>query len=190
MEQSKYGLILFIFLAMPPVAHILESVMALHMHMQMPMLVIAGLLMARFFQIRFPQFFEKWNQNGIPGILLFIIIILFWMMPRTMDEALTELGVEIFKFISLPFLAGVPLRDSWTKLSEKMKNGVIILFTVLFLLMGWLYIYSPVQLCNNYLQIEQITLGWAFITTSIGLVVYLIYITVVDRTKYEIENNE
>ncbi len=190
MEQAKYGLILFIFLAAPPVAYVMESIMYLHMHMQMPMLVIAGMLMARFFQIRFPQFFEKWNGNGIPGILLFIIIIGFWMLPRAMDEALSELNVEIFKFISLPILAGVPLRDSWKKLSEKIQNGIIILFTVLFLLMGWLYIYSPVQLCNNYLKIEQVTLGWAFITTSIGLVVYMIYITVVDRTKYEIENNE
>lgn len=189
MEQSKYGLLLFIFLALPFVAHFMESVMALHMHMQMPMLVIAGLLMARFFQIRFPQFFEKWNQNGIPGILLFIIIIVYWMMPRTMDEALTETSVEIFKFISLPFLAGVPLRDSWKKISERIKNSIIILFTVLFILMGWLYIYSPVQLCNNYLMIEQITLGWAFITTSIGMVVYLIYNTFVDRSKYELENN-
>lgn len=189
MEQAKYGLILFIFLAIPPVAHILESVMALHMHMQMPMLVISGMLMARFFQIRFPKVFEKWNENGLPGILLFIIIIVYWMLPRSMDEALTEPAVEIFKFISLPLLAGVSLRDSWKKLSEKIKNSVIIFFTVLSLLMGWLYIYSPVQLCNNYLVIQQITLGWAFITTSIGMVVYLIYITAVDRSKYEIENN-
>ncbi len=38
------------------------------------LLVIAGFLMARFFQIRFPGFFEKWNHNGVPGITLFIII--------------------------------------------------------------------------------------------------------------------
>jgi len=190
MEQFKYGLILFVFLIIPPVATIMESIMAVHMHMQMPMLVIAGFLMARLFQIKFPRFFDKWNCNGFPGILLFIIIIFFWMMPRTMDEALTKQNMELFKFISLPFLAGVPLRDSWRKLSSTFKNRIIILFTFLFLGMGWLYIYSPVQLCNNYLLIEQITLGWAFITTSIGMVVYLIYNSIVDRTKYEQVNNE
>lgn len=189
MEQSKYGLLLFIFLVMPPVAYVMELVMVLHMHMQMPMLVISGMLMARFFQIKFPQFFEKWNHNGVPGILLFIIIIVFWMLPRTMDDALAEQSVEMFKFISLPFLAGVPLRDSWKKLSERVQHGVILLFTVLFILVGWLYIYSPVQLCNNYLMTEQITFGWAFITTSVGMVVYLIYTTYVDRSKYEGENN-
>lgn len=32
----------------------------------------------------------------------------------------------------------------------------------------------------NYLLIEQITLGWAFITTSIGMVIYLIYNSIVE----------
>jgi hypothetical protein len=50
MNESFYGLLLWIFLVAPPVANFMESVMVIHMHMQMPMLVIAGMLMARFFQ--------------------------------------------------------------------------------------------------------------------------------------------
>lgn len=185
MKQSFYGLLLFIFLAIPPVAQLMESVMIIHMHMQMPMLVIAGFLMGRFFQIRFPYFFNKWNQNGVPGILLFTIIMVYWMLPRTMDEALTSFSSEFFKFLSLPLLAGLPLRLSWKKLTSTWKNIIFITFTALFLLMGWLYIFSPDQLCNNYLLIEQITLGWGFLTMAICMVVYLIYITFTDRSKYE-----
>ncbi|WP_139192907.1 hypothetical protein [Anaerobacillus arseniciselenatis] len=185
MDQFKIGLALFIFLAIPPVASFMESVMVIHMHMQMPMLVIAGLLMAPFFQKQFPNFFEKWNENGIPGILLFIIIISYWLLPRTMDEALSLTSVEIFKFISLPFLAGVPLRDSWKKLSDFSKNFVITLFTIVFLGMGFLYIFVPVQLCNNYLIIEQIALGWAFLLTAVGMIVYLLYVAFVDPSEYE-----
>lgn len=185
MNQAFYGLVLFVFLIIPPIAHFMEKLMVIHMHMQMPMLVIAGLLMARFFQIKFPGFFEKWNHNGVPGILLFIIIVCYWMLPRSMDEALTEQGVEIFKFISMPFLAGVPLRDSWQKLSSNGKNGIIIGFTILFIGMGWLYINTPVQLCNNYLMIEQLTLGWGFITTAIGMIIYLAYKFFIDPSAYE-----
>jgi hypothetical protein len=185
MNQAFYGLLLFGFLIIPPVAQFMESVMVIHMHMQMPMLVIAGLLMSRFFQIRFPEFFEKWNQKGVPGIILFVIIICFWMLPRTMDEALTLHHVEIFKFISLPFLAGVSLRDSWMKLGSTGRNGIITGFTILFIGMGWLYINSPVQLCNNYLLIEQITLGWGFVTTAIALIIYLIYAFCIDPSAYE-----
>lgn len=186
MKQSLYGLLLVGALAIPPVAHLMESVMIIHMHMQMPLLVFAGFLMARFFQERFPHFFETWNQNGIPGILLFSIIIVYWMIPRTMDEALTGLSMEIFKFVSLPLLAGIPLRDSWKKLGAIGRNTVIIIFTSMFLGMGWLYIKVPVQLCNNYLVIDQIILGWGFLTTAICMVIYLIYKAFYDPTKYEI----
>ncbi len=153
--------------------------------MQMPLLIITGFLFARLFQLRFPRFFEKWNRNGIPGIILFGVIVTYWTMPRSMDEALTTQGMEVFKFISLPILAGVPLRDSWKKLKPIVKNIVFYFFIFVFFGMGWLYIDSPVQLCNNYLIIEQITLGWGFITTAICMVIYLIYVAFVDPTKYE-----
>lgn len=185
MNQSFYGLLLFIFLAAPPVAHFMESVMVIHMHMQMTMLVIAGFLMAKFFLVRFPRFFEKWNHNGLPGILLFFIITAYWMLPRTMDEALTVWSVELFKFISLPFMAGIALRDSWKKLRSFGKNGVIITYAIMFLSLGWLYIWSPVQLCNNYLIIEQLTLGWGFIATAICMVIYLGYNFFIDPSAYE-----
>ncbi|RXI96242.1 hypothetical protein DS745_21110 [Anaerobacillus alkaliphilus] len=185
MDQCKIGLALFIFLVIPPVATFMESVMVMHMHMQMPMLIIAGLLMAPFFQQRFPRFFEKWNENGLPGVLLFIIIMVYWILPRTMDEALTLQSVEVFKFISLPFLAGVPLRDSWKKLSVVQKNTLIAFFTLVFIGMGLLYILAPVQLCNNYLLIEQIALGWAFVLTALGMVIYLLYVAFVDPSEYE-----
>ncbi|WP_102347837.1 hypothetical protein [Bacillus sp. Marseille-P3661] len=185
MNLVTLGLLLLIGLMVPPVPELMESIMIIHMHMQMPMLVIAGILMAPFFQKRFSSFFESYNENGIPGILLFTIIMCYWALPRTMDEALTVQFVEIFKFISLPFLAGVPLRDSWGKLNNVWKNGVISFFTALFIAMGWLYIQSPAQLCNNYLVIDQIILGWGFITTSIGMVIYLIYSYIVDPSDYE-----
>ena len=184
MNQSTLGLILFVFLIIPPVANLMESVMIIHMHMQMPLLIIAGFFMAKFFQVKFPHFFEKWNSNGIPGILLFIIIMAYWMLPRTMDEALNLVSMEIFKFITLPFLAGLPLRDSWGKLGKKGKNAIIIIFTLAFILMGWLYINSTSQLCNNYLVNDQIILGWGFLTMGIGLIVYLGYTFFIDPSDY------
>ncbi|WP_078555048.1 hypothetical protein [Bacillus alkalicellulosilyticus] len=185
MTQCKLGLALLVFLAIPPVAQFMESIMVIHMHMQMPMLVIAGLLMAPFVQKKIPIIFEKWNNDGIPGILLFSFIIGYWLLPRTMDEALMIPMVEVFKFISLPFLAGIPLRDSWKKLSEFARNTVLIIFTIIFLGMGFLYIYAPFQLCNNYLMIEQLTLGWGFLLTAIAMIIYLLYKAFVDPSQYE-----
>lgn len=185
MKQAFYGLLLLIALMLPPVANLMESVMVIHMHMQMPMLVFAGFLIAKFFLVKYPRFFEKWNSNGVPGISLFVIITVYWMIPRAMDEALSINGMELFKFFSLPLLAGIPLRDSWKKIGATGKKVVFISFTIMFSLMGWLYVYAPVQLCNNYLVIEQITLGWGFLTTAICMVVYMLYVTFTDHTRYE-----
>ena len=185
MKQFVYGLVLLIFLILPPVSNLMESIMIIHMHMQMPMLVVAGFLMAKLFQKKFPHFFEKWNKDGTPGILLFGIIWLYWMIPRTMDEALVMHGMEIFKFISLTFLAGVPLRDSWKKLGERGKNIVFYSFMIVSFGMGWLYIKSPVQLCNNYLLVEQITLGWGFLAMAVCMAIFLVYIAVTDQSEYD-----
>ncbi|MER2170714.1 hypothetical protein SAMN04487786_3787 [Paenisporosarcina quisquiliarum] len=181
----KYGLVLYIFLMLPPVANLAESVMAIHMHMQMTLFVVVGVLMAPLYQKIFPRFFEKWNSNGVPGILLFMVILGYWLLPRTMDEALSIPAVELFKFISLPFLAGVPLRDSWGKLSNVGKNTLYVLLSVIFGVMAWLYIASPVQLCNNYLIIEQKTLGWGFVFFAVSIMIYFISTLIIDPSDYE-----
>ncbi|MFC4559190.1 hypothetical protein ACFO3D_13405 [Virgibacillus kekensis] len=185
MKQAFYGLLLLIFMILPPVSNLLESVMIVHMHMQMPLLVISGFLMARFFQIKFPGLFAKWNSNGIPGIILFIIIWSYWMLPRSMDEAITMQAVEVFKFISLPFLAGIPLRDSWRKLSNTWQNAVYIFFVIMFGIMAVLYIGSDEQICNNYLLVEQQTLGWGSLAMAVFLLIYVIQLFFIDHSEYE-----
>src|SRR5699024_11838294 len=98
MRQAKYGFILYLVLMIPPVVTKLESIMVTHMLVQIPLFIFSGWLMGQFFLERFPNFFEKWNSNGVPGIILFFIITTYWMIPRVMDEALTLTLVEGFKF--------------------------------------------------------------------------------------------
>lgn len=174
MKQAIYGLILYIFLMLPPVIEITESIMVIHMHMQMPLLIIVGMLFTPFLKERFPSFFEKWNENGIPGILLFFIVLSYWMIPRAMDDALTSIPVEVFKFISLPFLAGVPLRDSWRKLTPLVKKVLYVLLVLEFGILGWLYIFSDTQLCNNYVIAEQQALGWTFVIFAVCIFIYFL----------------
>lgn len=184
MKQAVYGLILFIFLAMPPVIELTESIMAIHMHVQMPLLAVAGMLFTPLLQQTFPRFFEKWNANGYPGILLFIIVFSYWLIPRAMDDAITVNTYEIFKFISWPFLIGVPLRDSWSKLSVKIKNVTISLLAVLYLVMAWIYIFSEDQLCNNYLIVDQRTLGWSFLLVALCFIIFVVQSFFIDPTQF------
>lgn len=174
MKQAIYGFVIYFFMMLPPVIVISESNMVIHMHMQMPLLIVIGMLFTPLLKQKFPRFFEKWNANGIPGIILFLIILSYWMIPRMMDEAIASPFVEAWKFISLPFLAGVPLRESWRKLTPLVKKIVYVFIAVLFGLMAWLYIAAPVQLCNNYLISQQKALGWTFLFMGLCLFIYFI----------------
>src|SRR5690625_196561 len=117
MKKLISGVLLFLLLAMPPVRLLLESYMLLHMLVQLPLLIISGMLIGDYLVKRFPGFFDKYDHNGIPGILLVYLVTMYWMIPRAMDEALLLPAVEIFKYISLPFLAGIALRNSWNRLN-------------------------------------------------------------------------
>src|SRR5690625_1810101 len=148
--------------------------MSNYMHMQMPLLAIAGMLMTPLLQKKFHSFFSKWNENGVPGIFLFLVVVFYWLVPRAMDEALVLPYMEFFKFISWTFLVGVPLRDSWPKLTKGIKNAVYIILSVVYIGMAGLYIFAPDQLCNNYLIVEQRTLGWGFLLIAFCILLYFI----------------
>src|SRR5690625_1049270 len=184
MKAFIYGLIIYIFLALPPVAHLTESIMAIHMHVQMPFLAVCGALMTPLLQKKFPSFFMKWNRDGIPGIVLALIVISYWLIPRAMDDALMSLPVEIFKFISWPLLVGVPIWDSWRKLTRSWKNGALITIAILYVVMAFIYIFAPDQLCNNYLIVDQRTLGSSFLIVAICIVIYQIQLLFYDEEMY------
>lgn len=185
MKQGVIGLAIYLILMIPPVIRGLESNMITHMLVQIPLLIFSGWLMTRFLQIKFPYIFQTWNKNGIPGIILFIIMTTYWMIPRMMDETLALQSIEVFKFISLPFLTGVTLRDSWGKLSAIGKNFVVLNYIPMFAFMAWLYIDSPIQICNNYLEAEQKQLGWGFLIIMAGMLLYMIQAAFTDQSNYE-----
>lgn len=181
MRQTIYGTVLFIILIIPPVISLLESVMFFHMLVQFPLLIVVGYLWGRSVLEKFGQVFRKWNTTGVAGILLVVIITTYWMIPRAMDESLTIWYIELFKFISLP-LVGVLLCDSLKKITTIVKVFLFLNYISMFGLMAWLYIDSPIQVCNNYLEVEQQILGWGFLVITVGMVLYMIQISFTDQS--------
>lgn len=171
-----YGGILFFILLIPPIRTYLESVMIVHMLVQIPLLIIAGWFAGIYLQERFPKFFVNWNENGVPGIIFIVFVTMYWMIPRAVDDALTFPIVEVFKYISLP-LVGILLKDSWGKIKGLGRAFIFLNYLSMFGIMGWLYVDSPIQICNNYLIAEQKMLGWGFIGITavmvIGTIVYV-----------------
>lgn len=181
MKRLFGGMLLYVILFLPPVIELLESWMFTHMLVQIPLLIIVGLLFGKYVKHKSGQFFHKWNEHGIPGILLVYFVTMYWMIPRAMDEAIVLPYVELFKFISLPFLVGIVLYDSWPKLSGLAKVFLIFNYIPMFGIMAWLYIDSPIAVCNNYLESEQKVLGWGFFMITIVMLLYVLQSAFIDR---------
>src|SRR5699024_12541444 len=111
MRQTIYGTVLYIILMIPCFISLLEFVMILHMLVQFPLLMIVGYLWGKSILEKCDYFFTKWNTTGVAGILVVFIMTTYWMIPRTMDEALSIWYIELFKFISLR-LGGLLCRGS------------------------------------------------------------------------------
>lgn len=184
MRQTIYGIILYVILVMPPVISFFESVMLLHMLMQMPLLILVGFLLGETILQRYDYLFDQWNTTGIAGIVIVLFVTTYWMLPRAMDESLSIWYIEGFKFISLP-VAGLFFRDSWKRLQIVGKSFLFLNYISMFAIMAWLYIDSPIQVCNNYLETEQQALGWGFLVITAGMILYIVQISFTDQSERE-----
>lgn len=163
-------LVVFIILALAPVRHFLEQSMVTHMLIQLPALVIIGWLATNFFPASWKERIKEWNRWGISGMAFAIVIMLYWMLPRTLDAALSEWPIELVKFTTVP-LMGMALGLSWPLLNSIAQGVLKLEFWATFMRMGWLYLDLPERLCSNYLLGDQRILGqlllvagtiWAF----------------------------
>ena len=107
------GLLLYAVLVMPPVAAWLEGSMVGHMLGHLPLLALAGGLVARGVVGGRGVVLAGFNAGGFPGLLVATFAAAVWMLPRTLDAALRSRLVEVAKFTTVPLVVGVPLSLSW-----------------------------------------------------------------------------
>jgi hypothetical protein len=153
------GIAILSALAIPPFRTALEASMATHMLVQIPLAAAAGALLARSLPSRMIAFLERYNDQGIPGIVFALGISAYWMIPRALDAALASAAAETMKFLSLPLLVGLPLALSWPRLHPTAKGFVVANWIPMLAVVGWLYRESPMRLCNYYLLDQQAAAG-------------------------------
>lgn len=151
----------------------LEAHPVTHVLVQKPGLVFAGWLMGHCLAERWATLRSiSWNQGGATGMIIASFVSAFWMLPRYIDWSIDEAAGEAAKFISIPFLIGLPLALSWPRLPLLahclIKTNVISML----LCLAWVYNSAPDRLCNNYLLGQQQQLGnallWLASTLSLG----------------------
>ena len=172
-RTAPVAALLFLALALPPVRHALEASMTAQMLVQLPLLAGVGYLLGLALPVRVAASLASWNHRGVTGFVLASLASVFWMLPRLLDASVTEPAVAAIKFLSLPLLVGLPLAQSWPR-SSFVVRGVFLLELIATLFrLGWLYLVSPVRLCNNYLIDDQQRLGQILIAVGAILLLWI-----------------
>ena len=148
--------------------------MLYHMLVQFPLLIFAGFLVGKTISVDLKNRLMPWNHLGITGLLLAACVASFWMIPRALDEALVQPWIETLKFASLTLGVGTALAISWQSANFLIKGLFIGNLLPMMAVAGWLYIESPVRLCNAYLVSQQELTGMALVWASvIGSIIWL-----------------
>ena len=161
--------------AFTPLGTWLESRLASHVLVEIPLLVAVGFVLGRSIEPCWRKALEPLNGGGIPGILLVTFALAFWMIPRWLDASLQEPAVAAAKYVSLVALAGMPLAWSWRRLHPIARGLVKIEFLAMCFRLGWLYLISPDRLCNSYLLDDQVLLGQGFLVLGVALSITWLY---------------
>ena len=165
--KAAIGLCVVMVLGLPWVRSWLEGEMITHMLLQIPLLAIAGVLLASALPRTWRERIAGWNRGGISGALLATIVSSWWMVPRALDSALASPGAEVWKFVSLPLLVGLPAAVSWEPLGSLGRGFVIANVLPMWAVVGWLYVAAPVRVCNYYLMDQQLVAGQGLLWLSL-----------------------
>ena len=150
--------IAWITICFSPISTWLESDIRLHMLVQLPALVLLGYFLCK-------QLVPNWTVNstskqpGAASVVLALFVTIYWMIPKSLDAALTYEIHSYIKYLSIPLLIGVPLALGWHQVGSIFRGFVIIELIAMLLRLGWLYRDSPIRLCSNYGLYEQNSLG-------------------------------
>ncbi len=159
----------WLILWLRPLRIALEGDMAVHMTVQVPLLIGLGLLLAVSIRGQEPHWLAEADWLGIPGIILVIFGTSFWMLPRALDSAVADPWFDAIKFLSLPLLVGLPLGLSWRRMPPLGRAFIWANFIPKLGAIGGLYLAAPTRLCAYYRLDQQATAGWTLIVIAVAL---------------------
>jgi len=166
--------VLYGLLVAPPVTIALESSMVGHILVQLPMISLAGDLVAR--GLAGPSGWSAggFNAGGIAGLVVAVFAAAVWMLPRSLDDALTSAAVEAAKFVTVPTLVGALIALSWPRAGGLVRGLGWAHVIAMQLTLGWLYLVAPVRLCLGYRLDQQSLLGAALLGTAVAVALFLV----------------
>jgi len=149
----------------------LESHAVSHILVQLPLLAWCGWEIVNTTSAGQSLKTRSWNQDGVAPLLVALFFIFFWMLPKSIDAALTNSSMEVFKFITLPIGVGSALALGWCRAHPILKGFLKANAISMLVVLAFLYTHAPVRICNAYLIVDQEQLGYGFLLAAIGLAI-------------------
>lgn len=160
------GALLATAVYMPVAREWLEADMARHMLVQFPALIAAGALCSTVVSDRVRSRVAEWNAHGVPGLLLCISVLSFWMIPRALDEAVQNEQIATIKLASL-LGCGFLLSLSWREAGSVVQLFFLGNWAWMGASAGLLYQQWPSRLCAVYLIDQQATTGFGLVVMAV-----------------------
>lgn len=137
----------------PPLRHLLEASMALHMLVEFPLLFAAGWA-AVSLGPRAVSGDSRWDAEGLSSALLVLVTSAFWMLPVALDLALLSPWIALAKALNW-LAAGAVLARALQRWRRELRLFVLFNLAWMMATAGLLYRESDSRLCVNYLVDQQ-----------------------------------
>lgn len=173
-RRAAWLVLAWLALWLPPVGSWLTRTMTAHMLVQIPLLVLIGILLGRLLASKMQG---RWIEAVRPYrwalLLLAGAALMVWMIPRMLDLAVQNWAVNAAKAGSLTLVTGLALSLAW-QTSGPVVRGLLHAEALATLWrLGWLYLESPTRLCLQYGQDDQARLGAALLAAGALYAVWL-----------------
>lgn len=149
----------------------LERSMALHMLLQLPMVIAVGILLAPVLSHLAGSHASRlalYDAHGVTGLLAFSLVTTYWMIPKALEHALIAPAAEAGKFLSL-LLAGMLLPAALAHANRIIQLFFLGNLAAMMAIVGMLYQDAPQRLCNLYLRDEQTAAGIGLVFLAIAI---------------------
>jgi hypothetical protein len=156
-------------LSFGPTRQLIETSMVWHMAVQFPLLLLTGWFVGKRYSSWFNKpWVDRYNHQGLTGMLLVSLVLAYWMLPLAIDSALVNYSFDSLKIVSL-MICGAILYDFFSR-----AHWVIQLFFLGYTLsmLAWLGVYftnTDLRLCNAYSIESQAQAGKALLGLAILL---------------------
>ncbi len=150
--------------------------MALHMLLHIPLILSSGIFAGAALSVnagpapwrRAWRLCGKYNEYGVPGLLLAAFVAAYWMIPKSLDDVLLFPAAAAGKYLGL-FIAGVALFDSLRRANNVIKLFFLGNFSWMSAIAGLIYQEETTRLCNVYLLSDQELAGRGLVVLALAV---------------------